>query len=108
MNSDSGLTDKPVFTVITPVFNGEKYIRETINSVLDAAQGFSLEYLVVDDGSTDSTYQILMEFSDSIKIIRKQNGGEPSAVNRGLEESSGEFILILSADDPLFTSEISN
>lgn len=108
MNSVNSPTSKPVFTVITPVFNGEEYIRETVNSVLDAAQGFSLEYLVVDDGSTDATHQILLEFSESIKIIRKQNGGEPSAVNRGLEESLGEFILILSADDPLFTSEIFN
>ena len=108
MNSDNRLTNKPVFSVITPVFNGEKYIRETINSVLNAARGFYVEYLVVDDGSTDTTYQSLVEFSDSIKIIRKQNGGEPSAVNRGLEESSGELILILSADDPLFTSEIFN
>jgi glycosyltransferase involved in cell wall biosynthesis len=106
MNSVKSPASKPVFSVITPVFNGEEYIRETINSVLDAAQGFSLEYLVVDDGSTDLTYQILLEFSESIKIIRKQNGGEPSAVNRGLEESLGEFILILSADDPLFTNEI--
>jgi len=108
MNSVNSPTSKPVFTVITPVFNGEEYIRETVNSVLDASQGFSLEYLVVDDGSTDATHQILLEFSESIKIIRKQNGGEPSAVNRGLEESLGEFILILSADDPLFTSEIFN
>jgi glycosyltransferase involved in cell wall biosynthesis len=106
MNSDIRLAGRPVFSVITPVFNGEKYIRETINSVLDAAQGFSFEYLVVDDGSTDATYQFLLEFSDSIKIIRQQNFGESSAVNRGLEESSGELILILSADDPLFTNKI--
>jgi glycosyltransferase involved in cell wall biosynthesis len=106
MNSDIQFTGKPVFSVITPVFNGEKYIRETINSVLDAARGFSFEYLVVDDGSTDATYQILIEFSDAIKIISQQNCGESSAVNRGLEESSGELILIVNADDPLFTNKI--
>ena len=106
MDSDNRLTNEPVFSVITPVFNGEEYIRETINSVLDSARGFSLEYLVVDDGSTDNTNQILMEFTESIKIIKKENGGEASAVNRGIEESSGEFILILSADDPLFSYEI--
>ena len=106
MNSDSQPAGKPIFSVITPVYNGERYIRETINSVLYAARGFSLEYLVVDDGSTDATPQILMEFSDLIKVTRQTNSGEPSAVNRGLEESSGEYILILSADDPLFTNKI--
>jgi glycosyltransferase involved in cell wall biosynthesis len=106
MNTDIQPANKPIFSVITPVFNGEKFIRETINSVLDAARGFSFEYLVVDDGSTDATFQILMEFSDSIKIIRQNNSGEPSAVNKGLEESSGKYILILSADDPLFTNKI--
>jgi glycosyltransferase involved in cell wall biosynthesis len=106
MTSNVRPTNKPVFSVITPVFNGERYIRETINSVLDAARGFSLEYLVIDDGSTDATFEILLEFSDVIKIFSQQNGGEPSAVNRGLEESSGELILVLSADDPVFTNKI--
>ena len=97
---------KPLFTIITPVYNGEKYIRETIESVLTCAAGYSFEYIVVDDGSTDDTFKIVNEFASLIRIIRQDNAGEPNAVNAGLANSNGELILILSADDPLFTSEL--
>jgi glycosyltransferase involved in cell wall biosynthesis len=106
MNTDERLDSRPLFSIITPVFNGQEFIRETIYSVLKAGIGYSYEYIVVDDGSTDLTHSILLEFSDSIKIIRQENCGEPQAVNTGLIKSSGALILILNADDPLFTSEI--
>jgi glycosyltransferase involved in cell wall biosynthesis len=106
MNTDNWPVNRPLFSVITPVFNGQEFIRETINSVLKAGRGYRFEYIVVDDGSTDATQSILLEFSDSIKIISQKNCGEPKAVNAGLEKSSGDLILVLSADDPLFTSEI--
>jgi len=93
-------------SVITPVYNGEKYIEETVLSVLDAIGDSNIEYLVVDDGSNDQTLEILSNFSNRIKIISKPNGGESSAVNKGIENASGEFLLVVSADDPLFTSEI--
>jgi glycosyltransferase involved in cell wall biosynthesis len=106
MNTDDSLDSRPLFSIITPVFNGQEFIKETIDSVLKAGTGFSYEYIVVDDGSTDLTPSIILEFSDSIKVIRQENCGEPQAVNAGLKKSSGELILILSADDPLFTNEI--
>lgn len=106
MKYDNDRARSPVFSIITPVFNGEAYIRETINSVLDAARGFPFEYLVIDDGSTDDTFQILLEFSNSIKVIRQQNSGEATAVNRGLKESTGALVLIVSDDDPLFGDQI--
>jgi glycosyltransferase involved in cell wall biosynthesis len=93
-------------SVITPVYNGEKYIEETVLSVLDAIGDSNIEYLVVDDGSNDQTLEILSKFSNRIKIISKPNGGESSAVNKGIENASGEFLLVVSADDPLFTSAI--
>jgi glycosyltransferase involved in cell wall biosynthesis len=93
-------------SVITPVYNGEKYIEETVLSVLNAIGDSNIEYLVVDDGSTDQTLEILSNFSNRLKIISKPNGGESSAVNQGIENASGEFLLVVSADDPLFTSEI--
>ena len=96
----------PRITVITPVFNGEKYIKETIDSVLSLSKGFSVEYLIVDDGSTDETPEIVRGYGDLITVISQPNGGESSAVNRGLEKAVGEFVLIVSADDPLLTSEI--
>jgi glycosyltransferase involved in cell wall biosynthesis len=106
MNTDDPLDSRPLFSIITPVFNGQEFIKETIYSVLKAGIGYSFEYIVVDDGSTDLTPSILLEFSDSIKVIRQENCGEPQAVNAGLKKSSGELILILSADDPLFTNKI--
>lgn len=98
--------NKARITVVTPVFNGEDYIRETINSVLNHSKGYPVEYLVIDDGSTDSTAEILREFGSSIKVITQLNGGESMAVNVGIRNSVGEILLVVSADDPLFTSEI--
>ena len=61
------------FTVITPVYNGEKFIRETIESVLLHTQSIAVEYVVVDDGSSDSTPAILNEYIDRVKVITKSN-----------------------------------
>jgi glycosyltransferase involved in cell wall biosynthesis len=96
----------PRISVITPVFNGEQFIEETVKSVLDFSKGFEVEYLVVNDGSTDETLSILENFGDSIKVIFQNNSGESSAVNMGISNSTGDFILVISADDPLFTSDI--
>jgi len=97
-----------VISVITPVFNGADFIKETVESVLASKHFYDLEYIVVDDGSTDSTIEILREFGNNIKVISKSNGGESSAVNTGIDHSNGEILLIVSADDPLPSSEIFN
>lgn len=93
-------------SVITPVFNGEKYIEETVLSVLNAIGDSNIEYLIVDDGSNDGTANILQTFSSKIKLLRQTNQGEASAVNLGFRNASGDIVLIVSADDPLFTPEI--
>lgn len=97
-----------MISVITPVFNGANFIRETVESVLASKNLYNIEYVVVDDGSTDSTLEILHEYGSAIKVISKPNGGESSAVNVGIEHSGGEILLIVSADDPLPSSEIFN
>ena len=96
----------PTFSVITPVFNGEKYIEGTIRSVLNACQGINFEYIVVNDGSTDSTQSMLEQFSDTIKIISHRNRGESESVNVGIEASRGEYLIVVSADDPLLGSGV--
>jgi glycosyltransferase involved in cell wall biosynthesis len=93
-------------SVITPVYNGEKYIKETIDSVIDAIGESDIEYLVVDDGSIDTTPAILKSYGNEIKVITQPNEGESSAVNTGFNNALGDFVLVVSADDPLFTSEI--
>lgn len=94
------------FTIITPVFNGQEFLEETVKSVLRHAPGKDFEYLIVNDGSTDSTREILERFGDSIKVIDQKNMGEASAVNKGLALARGRYALIVSADDPIISTEL--
>ncbi len=88
-----------IISVIIPVYNGEKTIRETIESVLK--QTFSdLELIVINDSSTDSTLEIISSIKDSrIKIFSYPNAGLASSRNRGIANACGEFISFLDADD---------
>ena len=96
----------PKVTVITPVYNGERYIGGAIASLL--AQSFQdWELVVIDDGSSDSTPQILEKLTDPrIRIIRQQNAGEANARNVGLDHATGEYISFLDADDLYFPNAI--
>ena len=96
----------PTFSIITPVFNGEVFIEETIRSVLDACEGIEFEYVVINDGSTDDTSTLLKKFSDKIRIISQENRGESQSVNAGIEASRGRYLIVVSADDPLLGPEI--
>ena len=99
-------TNQPVITIITAVYNGEDYIAETIDSVLQAARNTNFEYLIINDGSTDETPSILKTFGSRIRVITKENSGESASVTVGFKEALGEFVMVLSADDPLFTEKI--
>lgn len=100
------MSEHPIFSIVTPVFNGEDYILDTVSSVLLHSREFQVEYIVVDDGSTDSTSEILSTFGERITVLKQRNAGESSAVNAGLAIARGEILLIVSADDPLFTSDL--
>jgi len=91
------------FSVIVPVYNGEKYIRETLDSIIKTTSNFESEIIVVNDGSTDRTEEILKDYGGKISLLNQDNKGEASAVNSGILVSKGEFGLIVSADDPLLT-----
>lgn len=90
-----------MISVIVPVYNVAKYIRECLDSVVN--QSFSeKEVLLIDDGSTDSSRKICEEYADRypyIRVIPKENGGLSSARNRGIEEASGDWIIFLDSDD---------
>ena len=94
----------PLISVIVPVYNGEKTIRETIESAL--AQSLSdFELIVINDGSQDSTLDVLASIQDPrIKIFSYPNAGVAASRNRGISHSSGEFIAFLDADD-LWTAD---
>ena len=95
-----------ILTIITPVYNGEKYISETIESIISAKIEIAYEYLVINDGSTDSTSIVLERYKDKVKIHTQQNLGESAAVNTGLKLSRGDFVLVVNADDPLLTRDL--
>lgn len=86
-------------SVIIPAYNAEKTIKKTIKSVLN--QTFSdWELIVVDDGSTDSTKEVVAEIKDNrISLFSFPNAGVSAARNRGVNKSSGEFLAFIDADD---------
>ena len=96
----------PILTVVTAVFNGQDYIEETINSVLTAARNIEFEYIIVNDGSTDATLEILLRFGNQIRIIDKANSGESESVTMAFGIAKGDYLIVVSADDPLFTSKL--
>ena len=96
----------PILTVVTGVFNGQDYIEETIKSVLDAARNIEFEYIVVNDGSTDGTLDILLKYENQIRVINKPNTGESESVTIAFGEAKGDYLIVVSADDPLFTERL--
>jgi asparagine synthase (glutamine-hydrolysing) len=89
----------PTVTVVTPVLNGEKYIRETIESVL-TQRGPAIEYIIVDGGSTDRTMEIVSEYRSGIAaVFSARDSGMYSAINKGFRHSSGEILSYLNSDD---------
>lgn len=88
-------------SIITPVYNGEKYIKETIDSVLNQTYP-DWEMIIVDDGSKDKSAQIAQEFADKdkrITLIQQPNGGSAAARNNGIRRANGQYIALLDADD---------
>lgn len=89
--------DRPVISVIVPVYNGEKYIRQAIESVIAQNYG-SYEIIVVDDGSTDQTCEILAKYPN-IRYIRQENKGVAAARNTGIRQALGDYLAFIDADD---------
>lgn len=90
------------FSVVIPLYNKAAYIGNTLKSVLN--QTFSdYEVVIVDDGSTDESVEVINNTfsSDKIRIIQKKNGGPSSARNLGVKEAKGDWIVFLDADDYL-------
>src|SRR5271168_3544451 len=91
---------KPFISILIDTYNHERFIGEAVRSVL--AQDYPRELreiLVVDDGSTDRTPEILAQFGDAIRVLQKTNGGQASAFNYGIPKCHGEIVAFLDGDD---------
>ena len=84
--------------VVIPAYNAEKYIRECLNSAFNQTYK-NINIIVVNDGSSDSTDEILNEYKDRITIINQKNSGPSRARNVGIQAGEGEFIAFLDSDD---------
>jgi glycosyltransferase involved in cell wall biosynthesis len=97
---------QPLVSVLIPCYNAGRWIRETIESVLNQTWQ-NIEIIVVDDGSSDDSVAVIKHFdSPRIKLIQQPNAGAASARNRALSESKGEYIQYLDADDLLSPRKI--
>lgn len=94
----------PAISVVIPLYNKEKEISQTLQSVVEQTRA-PLEVLIVDDGSTDNSQRIAKAYiekhklSEIVRVIEKPNGGVSSARNKGILESKGDFVTFIDADD---------
>ena len=104
--SKSSLSAFPLISVIIPVYNGEKYIAQAIECVLNQTYK-NIEVLVIDDGSTDDSLTIAKVCEcESVKVFSQPNHGASAARNYGLREAKGDLIQFLDADDLLSSNKI--
>lgn len=95
----------PLVSIIIPCFNGEAYVADAIRSAL--AQTYaSREVIVVDDGSTDGSLDIIRSFGDQVRALAEPHRGGSAARNRGLAAARGEYIQFLDADDVLYPDKL--
>lgn len=95
------MTEQGLISIIVPVYNGEKYLIDCLDSILGQTYRH-LEIIVVDDGSTDRSGEILQEYSQKdnrIRVVAQENQGLSSARNTGLECATGDYVVFLDSDD---------
>jgi glycosyltransferase involved in cell wall biosynthesis len=89
---------EPLVSVVIPVFNGERFLREAVQSVLDQRYP-PLEIIIVDDGSTDGTATVARDLPKTVRYLHQTNQGPAAARNRGIEHAKGGLIAFADADD---------
>jgi glycosyltransferase involved in cell wall biosynthesis len=97
--------ESDLVSVVIPVYNSEKYLEECLNSVLEQTYS-NIEIIVINDGSTDSSLEILKKYSDKVNIISQKNQGLASALNTGIKQMQGEWFKWFSPDDVMYSYTI--
>jgi glycosyltransferase involved in cell wall biosynthesis len=99
------MNNNPLVSIIINNYNYDRFLAESIDSAL--TQTYShIEVIVVDDGSTDNSREILASYQDKIIPILKENGGQASAFNTGFANSKGDIICFLDSDDVFFPEKV--
>jgi len=97
--------DKPLITVVTVVFEGDEFLEETIQSVVNQTYD-SIEYILIDGGSTDGTVDIIKRYENEIAYwVSEPDGGIYDAMNKGVNLSSGEWICFMNAGDVFYDNQ---
>ncbi len=92
-------TNNPLISIITVVFNGERYLEQTIQSVINQTYK-NIEYIIIDGGSTDKTVEIIKKHEANIDYwISETDDGIYDAMNKGINKAKGEYIGLLNSDD---------
>ncbi len=95
----------PLVSVVIPVYNGERFLRESLESVF--AQTFrDYEVICVDDGSTDGSFPFLKQYGERVRVVQQANAGQSAARNAGVRLARGEYIAFLDQDDRWYPSKL--
>jgi glycosyltransferase involved in cell wall biosynthesis len=101
----TSLEGKPLITVVTVVFNGEKFLEETILNIINQSYD-NMEYIIVDGGSDDGTVEIIRQYEDSIDYwVSEKDKGIYDAMNKGLSSASGDWINFMNAGDEFYNNK---
>lgn len=99
------IPEKPLISIVTVVFNGEKYIEDTINSVLHQSYD-NIEYVIIDGGSTDGTLDVIKNYENAIDIwVSGKDNGIYDAMNKGLSLTSGEWVNFMNCGDVFVSND---
>ena len=98
--------DKPLISIVTVVFNGEQFLEETIQSVINQTYD-NVEYIIIDGGSTDGTVDIVKKYEDRIDYwVSEKDTGIYDAMNKGISLCNGEIIGLVNADDYIYKNTL--
>ena len=99
------MSSNELVSIIIPVYNSERYLKECLNSLFDQTYQ-NIEIIAVDDGSTDTSLEILKNYSDKLKILSQENNGLYSALKLGISKIQGKWCKWFSPDDVLYPHAI--